>query len=89
MILSFTAEGWKDYQHWVATDRKVLKRVNRIIDAALRDPVSGEGKPEQLTANLSGYWSRRITQEHRLVYKTVEINGVDTLLVIAARYHYA
>jgi toxin YoeB len=59
--LVFTSHGWDDYQHWVQTDRATLKRINRLIDDALRDPFSGIGKPEQLRHALSRAWSRRIT----------------------------
>ena len=84
MRLVFTPHGWEDYQHWVSTDRATLKRVNRLIDDALRDPFTGIGKPEQLRHVLSGAWSRRITEEHRLVY----LVDNDDLLILQARYHY-
>jgi toxin YoeB len=82
--LVFTPHGWEDYQHWVQTDRAVVKRINRLIDDALRDPFTGIGKPEQLRHVLSGAWSRRITEEHRLVYL---VDG-DELVILQARYHY-
>jgi toxin YoeB len=82
--LVFTPHGWEDYQHWVQTDRATLKRINRLIDDALRDPFTGIGKPEQLRHVLSGAWSRRITEEHRLVYL---VDG-DDLVILQARYHY-
>jgi toxin YoeB len=82
--LVFTPHGWEDYRYWVETDRAMLKRVNRLIEAALRDPTSGIGKPEPLRHLLSGAWSRRITDEHRLVYL---IDG-DDLVILQARYHY-
>lgn len=84
MRLVFTPHGWDDYQHWVQSDRTTLKRVNRLIDDALRDPFTGIGKPEQLRHVLSGAWSRRITEEHRLVYL---VDGED-LVILQARYHY-
>ena len=84
MRLVFTPHGWEDYSFWVETDRAMLKRVNRLIEAALRDPTSGIGKPEPLRHLLSGAWSRRITDEHRLVYL---IDG-DDLVILQARYHY-
>ena len=83
MRIAFTTHGWADYVSW-AEDRKTLKRINRLIQEALRDPGSGTGKPERLSGDLSGYWSRRIDQEHRLVY-TVER---DQLVIVLARYHY-
>jgi len=82
--LVFTPHGWEDYQHWVQTDRATLKRLNRLIDDALRDPFTGIGKPEQLRHILAGSWSRRITEEHRLVYL---VDG-DDLVILQARYHY-
>jgi toxin YoeB len=82
--LVFTPNGWDDYQHWIQTDRATLKRVNRLIDELLRDPFTGIGKPEQLRHVLSGAWSRRITEEHRLVYL---VDG-DDVVILQARYHY-
>ncbi len=84
MRLVFTPNGWEDYQHWAQTDRATLKRINRLIDDTLRDPFTGIGKPEQLRHVLSGAWSRRITEEHRLVYL---VDG-DDLVILQARYHY-
>ncbi|HWA66470.1 MAG TPA: Txe/YoeB family addiction module toxin [Mycobacteriales bacterium] len=84
MRLVFTPHGWEDYQHWVQTDRTTLERVNRLIDDVLRDPFAGIGKPEQLRHVLSGAWSRRITEEHRLVYL---VDG-DDVVILQARYHY-
>lgn len=84
MRLVFTPHGWEDYQHWVQTDRATLKRLNRLIEDSLRDPYAGIGKPEQLRHALAGSWSRRITEEHRLVYL---VDGND-LVIIQARYHY-
>jgi toxin YoeB len=82
--LVFTETGWQDYQYWQGSDRAVLKRLNRLLDDCLRDPTSGIGKPERLRHTLSGTWSRRITDEHRLVYL---VDG-DDLVVFQARYHY-
>lgn len=84
MRLVFTPHGWEDYTFWVETDRAMLKRVNRLIEAALRDPTSGIGKPEPLRHLLSGAWSRRIADEHRLVHL---VDG-DDLVILQARYHY-
>ncbi len=84
MRLVFTPHGWDDYRHWQSTDKTTLKRVNRLLDATLRDPLSGIGKPEALRHILAGCWSRRIDDEHRLVYL---VNGED-LVVLQARYHY-
>jgi toxin YoeB len=82
--LVFTPNGWDDYQHWVQTDRSIVKRVNRLIDDVLRDPFAGVGKPEQLRHALAGAWSRRISEEHRLVYL---VDG-DDVVILQARYHY-
>lgn len=84
MRIVFTPHGWEDYQHWVQTDRATLKRLNRLIDDVLRDPFTGIGKPEQLRHALSGAWSRRLTEEHRLVYL---VDG-DDVVMLQARYHY-
>ncbi len=85
MRLVSTPHGWDDYTYWQRTDRATLKRVNRLIDDALRDPFSGIGKPEPLRHALAGCFSRRIDDEHRLVY---QIDG-DDVIVLQARYHYA
>ena len=84
MRLVFTPHGWEDYVYWQQTDRAMQKRVNRLIDDALRDPFEGIGKPEQLRHALAGLWSRRIDEEHRLVYL---VDGED-LVIVQARYHY-
>lgn len=83
MKVTFTDAGREDYCSW-SGDSKALRRINRMIDEARRDPGSGIGKTERLVANLSGCWSRRIDQEHRLVYT---VKG-DELIVVQARYHY-
>ena len=84
MRLVFTPEGWDDYLHWQTADRQMLKRINRLIEATLRDPFDGIGKPEQLKHLYAGAWSRRINDEHRLVYV---VDDAD-LIIIQARYHY-
>jgi toxin YoeB len=83
-LIRFSSRGWEDYTSW-ADDRKTLKRINRLINEAERDPTAGIGKPERLQGDLSGYWSRRIDQEHRLVY-TVDKDG--DIVIIQARRHY-
>jgi toxin YoeB len=80
----FTPHGGEDYTHWLNADRSVLKRINRLVADTVRDPVAGIGNPEPLRHGLSGAWSRRITEEHRLVYL---IDG-DDLVILQARYHY-
>lgn len=84
MRLVFTPHGCADYTYWVAADRATLKRINRLIDDALRDPVAGIGKPEPLRHMLAGVWSRRISEEHRLVYLVES----DDLVILQARFHY-
>ncbi len=84
MRLSWLPNGWKDYLYWQEKDRKILQRVNDVISDTLRSPFSGIGKPEPLKKNLEGWWSRRITQEHRLIYR---VEG-DSLLILQCRFHY-
>lgn len=84
MRLVFTPNGWEDYKHWISVDRATLKRVNRLIDDVLRDPFDGIGKPEPLRHAFADSWSRRISEEHRLVYL---VDG-DDVVILQARYHY-
>ena len=86
MILAWTQKGWDDYCWWLEHDRQMTKRINRLIEDALRNPNSldGLGKPERLKQNLSGFISRRINQEHRLVYEP----RADMLIVHQCRFHY-
>lgn len=84
MEILFSDEAWEDYLYWQSHDKKILKRVNELIKAIQRTPFEGVGKPEPLKHTLTGYWSRRINQEHRLVYAVQE--GV--LEVHQCRYHY-
>jgi toxin YoeB len=84
MRLFFTPHGRDDYRYWQSADNATLKRLNRLLDAVLRDPLSGIGKPEPLRHILAGCWSRRIDDEHRLVYL---VEG-DDIVVLQARYHY-
>lgn len=84
MRLVFTPDGWQDYTYWLAADRSTLRRINRLIDEVLRDPFEGIGKPEPLRHALTGAWSRRISDEHRLVYL---VDG-DDIVILQARYHY-
>jgi toxin YoeB len=84
MRLVFTSQGWEDYTYWQRTDRPTVRRINRLLDDALRDPASGIGKPEPLKYGISGAWSRRITEEHRLVYLVLD----GDLAILQARYHY-
>ncbi|HMR47943.1 MAG TPA: Txe/YoeB family addiction module toxin [Arachnia sp.] len=85
MRLVFTSQGWRDYQDWQRLDRAVLKRVNRLLDDCLRDPFQGIGKPERLKYGVPDAYSRRITEEHRLVYVVLG----DDVVVLQCRYHYS
>lgn len=84
MKLTFTPTGWDDYQWWLDHDRGTLKRINRLIADTLRSPASGIGKPEPLRHLLQGAWSRRITEEHRMVYEYDD----EQLTILQLRYHY-
>jgi len=84
MRITFTESGWDDYMWFQEYDRKLLKRVKLLIKDACRSPFEGIGKPELLRGDLSGHWSRRITDEHRLIYSVTH----NELIVIACRFHY-
>ncbi|AWK84098.1 Txe/YoeB family addiction module toxin [Photobacterium damselae] len=84
MMINFTPNAWDDYLYWQSQDKKTLKRINKLIENCVRTPFEGIGKPEPLKDNLSGYWSRRIDDTHRLVYKATQ----DTLVIVAVRFHY-
>lgn len=84
MKLVFAEEAWEDYLHWQKQDRKMVERINKLVQETTREPFAGIGKPEPLKHALAGYWSRRITDEHRMVYR---IDG-DSLLIAQLRYHY-
>jgi toxin YoeB len=84
MKILFSSQAWDDYLYWQQTDRRVLKRINDLIRDIMRSPFAGVGKPEPLRHALAGYWSRRIDDEHRLVYK---VDG-DAVVIAQARYHY-
>ena len=82
--LVWTSAAWLDYVYWQGQDKKTLKHINILIKDALRNPKDGIGKPEELRESLSGFWSRRIDDVHRLVYAIEK----DQLVIIAGRYHY-
>ena len=84
MKLTFSTKAWEEYLYWQSTDKKILKRINLLIKDIQRTPHEGIGKPEPLKHGLSGYWSRRINDEHRIVYKQEE----DSVLIAQVRYHY-
>ena len=84
MNLVFASTAWEDYLYWQQYDKKILKRVNLLIKDIKRDSFKGLGEPEPLKYNWSGYYSRRITLEHRLVYKVTD----SSILIAQCRYHY-
>ena len=84
MTLTFSSKAWEEYLYWQKTDKAILKRINTLIKDITRDPFEGIGKPEPLKHALSGYWSRRINDEHRVVYKIHD----SSLLIAQLRYHY-
>ncbi len=84
MKLQFATSAWDDYLHWQSSDRRMLERVNKLIREVQRDPFGGVGKPEPLKHALAGWWSRRINDEHRMVYR---VEG-DVLQIAQLRYHY-
>jgi toxin YoeB len=84
MKLIFSDEAWDDYLYWQKQDKQMVDRINKLIKEIEREPFTGVGKPEPLKHALSGYWSRRMTEEHRMVYRVTE----GGLLIVQLRYHY-
>jgi toxin YoeB len=84
MRLVFTTKSWDDYLYWQQNNKQILKKINQLIKDIKREPFSGLGKPEPLKHELSGFWSRRITDEHRLVYEVSD----NTISIVSCRYHY-
>lgn len=84
MKLIWSVTAWEDYLYWQKVDRKILFRINELLKSCMRTPFEGIGKPESLKGDLQGYWSRRITSEHRLVYKYED----GSIWIAACRYHY-
>lgn len=84
MKLIFSENAWEDYLYWQKTDKKILNRINKLIKEIKREPFAGVGKPEPLKHGLAGYWSRRINDEHRMVYKVMD----GALLIAQLRYYY-
>lgn len=84
MVLIFTENAWDDYTYWQKVDKKMVRKINDLIKSIQRIPFEGIGKPEPLKFDLAGFWSRRIDQEHRLVYQVVD----NEIKIIACRYHY-
>ena len=89
MNLEFTEHGWDDFQYWIDTDSSIVKKIKDLLNEIRKTPFQGTGKPEPLKHDLKGFWSRRITGEHRLVYKVEGKKGVDQkCYVIQCRFHY-
>jgi toxin YoeB len=86
--LVFWPTAWDDYLHWQAHDAKSLEKLNNLLEECLRHPFKGTGKPEPLGGNLTGWWSRRINQEHRLVYRVSGKGEAQALEIAQCRYHY-
>ena len=84
MNLTFTNDSWGEYEYWQKTDKQVLKKVNQLLKDVKRDPFDGLGKPEALKHEFSGCWSRRITDEHRLIYEVTDYS----IVIISCRFHY-
>lgn len=84
MQLKWDINAWEDYLYWQKTDKRILKKINELVRDTMRQPFEGLGKPEALKENLAGCWSRRIDQEHRLVYKVTN----DAIHILQCRYHY-
>ncbi len=84
MKILWEKNAWEDYQFWIENDKKVFRKINDLIKECQRTPFEGTGKPEPLRLNLSGFWSRRISGEHRLIYKVEN----DVLTIIQCRFHY-
>ena len=83
-MIKFQEDAWSDYIYWQQHDKDKLKRINALIEDIRRHPYQGIGKPEPLKHNLAGYWSRRINEEHRLIYKIFD----NSIVIIQCRYHY-
>lgn len=88
MKLLWTDRGWAQYRYWQAADPAMLARINALIDDTLRSPLRGIGKPEPLRGELSGWWSRRITEEHRLIYRCIGQADAQRIEIAQCRFHY-
>lgn len=89
MNIEFTKKGWEDFEYWIENDIEIVDKIKELIRAIRQDPFKGLGKPEPLKHGLKGFWSRRITQEHRLVYKVSGTKGEDQkCTIIQCRFHY-
>lgn len=88
MRLLWTARGWEDYLSWQASDAKIVARINELVRDAQRNPFAGIGKPEPLRNEMSGWWSRRINHEHRLIYRVTGTGETQAIEIAACRFHY-
>ncbi|MFM6931388.1 MAG: Txe/YoeB family addiction module toxin [Novosphingobium sp.] len=88
MNITFSDRSWAEYLYWQESDAKLLDRLNRLIEECRRHPFTGTGKPEPLGGNLKGWWSRRIDQEHRLIYRVSGTAPTQVLEIAQCRYHY-
>lgn len=88
LSLGWEPDGWREYLYWQQTDTRMVSRINDLIKDALRHPFEGIGKPEPLRNQLKGQWSRRITQEHRLVYRIDVAGDRRMLIILQCRFHY-
>ncbi len=84
MTITFSKNAWEDYVSWQTEDKRILRKINELIEAIQRNPFEGIGKPEPLKYDLAGFWSRRIDREHRLVYQVIN----NEILIYSCRYHY-
>jgi toxin YoeB len=89
MNIEFTRHGWNDFEYWIETDIEMVQKIKDLLKSIRENPFKGLGKPEPLKHGLKGFWSRRITQEHRLVYRVTGKKGVDQKCsIIQCRFHY-
>jgi toxin YoeB len=89
MDISFTPNAWEEFEYWIDNDQDIVARIKDLVKSIRQDPFKGIGKPEPLRYDLKGYWSRRITGEHRIVYKVSGTKGVDQrCIIIQCRFHY-
>ena len=89
MDISFTPNAWEEFEYWIDNDQDIVVRIKDLVKAIRQDPFKGIGKPEPLRYDLKGYWSRRITGEHRIVYKVSGTKGVDQkCIIVQCRFHY-
>ena len=84
MRISFSEDAWDEYSHWQQKNQLMVQKINSLLKEIIRDPTKGSGKPELLKHDLSGFWSRRIDQEHRIIYRVLD----DEIRIISCRYHY-